>query len=117
MKSRYEIELGCDFARLDNEHRLAALRVFAQAFPLLMTALIELADNLHKDAASLDRLVKSDPDVVVVKAACSEFSGNAVEIAASFLDVFKLNAELLFKALHIAGVQHNTAAPSTTTKQ
>jgi hypothetical protein len=33
------------------------------------------------------------------------------------MDVFKMNGELLGKALHIVGLQSETAAPTTTTKQ
>lgn len=118
MKCRYEIECDCDFETLNGAQQLAALRVFANIFPLMMIDFVKMTELLRGCSVSLKRDIDlAGTDAAAAKVACVNYAEAVNELNGAFSDVFKMYAELLGKALHVVGLQPNTAAPSTKTMQ
>jgi hypothetical protein len=74
MKSRFETECGCDFETLDSDQRLAALRVFANTFPLLMAEFIELTQLSSQGSANLATSIEAAPDSHTALKACALYA-------------------------------------------
>jgi len=117
MKSRFENECGCDFETLNANQTLAALRVFANNLPLLMTEFVALMALAQKCSASLATCIETAPDSHAAMMACAEYASVTNELNSSFMEVFKMNTSLLGDALRVVGIQSITAPPTTTTKQ
>lgn len=116
-RSRFEIDNGVDFERLDSDRRLASLRVFAENFPLLMANVATLTERLHSKSVELVQQLKAADGEEAAKAACEDYSVAINNVSAEFTHVFILNARRIGEALAICGVQLVTNPPSTGTKQ
>jgi hypothetical protein len=117
MKSRFETEMGVDFATLDSDGRLALARVFANAAPAFIAESIELGRALADQSQALDTLLKGTQDGAKSIEICRRYANAVNKHTELFSARLKEQAVRLGQEARRAGLQPDSNVPTTKTRQ